>query len=137
MLFASSPSGWLPEAFRSLLDQLFQEENPGGPDDGWAKWSTDGASKAGCVLIISSAGWCDAWDMNNSPGLGLGAAAEAAVIREQIYEETGALSSHHQPGAERIGSRERRLAKRAGRVLVEDRGCSKRTGRSGSVHPRI
>jgi hypothetical protein len=69
------------------LDQFFLEENPGGPDEGWPKWSEDRANESARILIIASEGWFAAYDKTAAPGIGLGAAAEADLIRQWLYDE--------------------------------------------------
>jgi hypothetical protein len=71
------------------LDQFCLEEQPGGPDAGWPKWCEDCANGSACVLIIASEGWFSAYEKTNSPGKGLGAAAEADLFREEFWDEAG------------------------------------------------
>lgn len=72
-----------------MLDQFYLEENPGGPNDTWPKWCEDQANHSECVLIIASAGWFAAYDKTAQPGIGLGAASEADLFRQDIYEQQG------------------------------------------------
>jgi hypothetical protein len=71
------------------LDQFYIEDNPGGPDEGWPKWCEDRAEKSACVLIVCSKGWFDSYRKEGRPGWGLGAAQEAAVFSQQIYDDRG------------------------------------------------
>ena len=71
-----------------VLDQFFREENPGGPDEGWPKWCEDCATQSRCVLIIASEGWFAAYE-KGSPGQGYGAAAEADIFRQSLYDDQG------------------------------------------------
>jgi hypothetical protein len=71
------------------LDQFYIEVNPGGPDEGWPKWCEDRAEKSACVLIVCSKGWFDSYRKEGSPSLGLGAAQEAAVFSQRIYDDQG------------------------------------------------
>jgi hypothetical protein len=71
------------------LDQFFLEDHPGGPDQGWPKWSEDRANLSQCVLIIGSEGWFGAWNGKEPPGLGLGAATEADIIRQYLFDTKG------------------------------------------------
>ncbi len=71
------------------LDQFFLEQNPGGPDEGWPKWCEDRAVQSCCVLIVASQGWFDAYENKGSPSESLGAAEEAAIFRQDIYERKG------------------------------------------------
>jgi len=70
-----------------ILDQFFLEENPGGPDVGWPKWCEDRANEAACVLIIASEGWFAAYNKTAPPDTGTGAATEADLIRQWLYDE--------------------------------------------------
>jgi hypothetical protein len=71
------------------LDQFHLEEHPGGPDLGWPKWCEDCANQSACVLIIGSEGWFSAYEKTASPGLGLGAATEADLFRQALWDEQG------------------------------------------------
>jgi hypothetical protein len=72
------------------LDQFYLEDHPGGPDSGgWPKWSEDCANQSACVLIIASEGWFAAYDKTGAPAKGLGAATEADVLRQWLYDEKG------------------------------------------------
>src|SRR5262245_23303117 len=71
------------------LDQFFVKDFPGGPDEGWPKWSRDRAVKAECVLVIASAGWFQAYEAGGSQGTGLGAGEEARILSQAIYREKG------------------------------------------------
>lgn len=72
-----------------LLDQFYLEEYPGGPRDGWPKWCEDCATKAECVLIVASEGWFAAYNKEGIAGIGLGAATEADLFRQEIYNNQG------------------------------------------------
>jgi hypothetical protein len=69
------------------LDQFCLEENPGGPNVGWAKWCEDRANESACVLIVASEGWFAAYDKTAPLGTGTGAASEADLIRQWLYDE--------------------------------------------------
>lgn len=72
------------------LDQFYLDEHPGGPDaGGWPKWCEDCASESACVLIIASDGWFAAYHKSAPPGVGLGAATEADIIRQALWDEKG------------------------------------------------
>jgi hypothetical protein len=45
-----------------ILDQFFLEEHPGGPNDGWDKWSSDCALHTSHVIIIGSESWFQCFD---------------------------------------------------------------------------
>ena len=72
-----------------VLDQFFLDTNPAGPN--WAKWSSDGALNTKRVLIVGTEAWFQCYDQNQPPGTGLGAAYEAIVIRQRIYEAGGTI----------------------------------------------
>jgi hypothetical protein len=73
-----------------VLDQFFLDENPGGPDlGGWPKWCEDCANQSQCVLIIASEGWFAAYEKIAQPGVGLGAATEADLFRQVLWDEKG------------------------------------------------
>jgi hypothetical protein len=71
------------------LDQFYLEEHPAGPDMGWPKWCEDCANESSCVLIIASEGWFAAYDKAGSPNAGLGAAGEADLFRQTLWDEKG------------------------------------------------
>ncbi len=73
-----------------MLDQFYLEENPGGPNDGgWPKWCEDCANQSACVVIIGSEGWFTAYqEPGTAPG-GCGAASEARLFRQDLYEQKG------------------------------------------------
>ena len=69
-----------------ILDQFFLDKNPGGPNDGWPKWSSDRALETKYVLIIGTYAWFQCFEKKQPPGAGLGAACEADDLRTRIYE---------------------------------------------------
>jgi hypothetical protein len=71
------------------LDQFYLDEFPGGPDLGWPKWCEDCANQSACVLIIGSEGWFAAYEKKAGPGVGLGAASEADLFRQSLYDGGG------------------------------------------------
>jgi SEFIR domain len=71
------------------LDQFYLDEFPAGPDLGWPKWCEDHANESACVLIIGSEGWFSAYEKTGQPGVGLGAATEADLFRQWLYDEGG------------------------------------------------
>ena len=71
------------------LDQFYLDDNPGGPAEGWPKWSQDGANQSACVLVIGSAGWFAAYEGNSPSEVGRGAASEAHIIRQKLYDAQG------------------------------------------------
>ncbi len=68
-----------------LLDQFYMDDHPGGPNEGWPKWCEDAANQSECVLIIGSPGWFAAYDNTGPAGVGRGAASEAALFRQDLY----------------------------------------------------
>jgi SEFIR domain len=70
-----------------VLDQFFKEDNPGGPDEGWPKWSEDRANESACLLIVASEGWFAAYNKTAPPDTGMGAATEADLVRQWLYDE--------------------------------------------------
>lgn len=72
-----------------VLDQFFLEQNPGGPGDGWDKWSSDRALQTEYVLIVGSLAWFQCFEKTQPPGSGLGAACEADDLRHRLYDSGG------------------------------------------------
>jgi hypothetical protein len=71
-----------------VLDQFAQERefNGGGPPEGWPQWSTAQAgSPDHKVLIVGTPAWFKVFNRTEVPGTGLGAAAEAGVIMQRLY----------------------------------------------------
>lgn len=71
------------------LDQFYIEDHPGGPNETWPKWCEDRAVKSACVLIVCSKGWFDSYRMEGQVRTGLGAALEAAIFSQEIYDDKG------------------------------------------------
>jgi hypothetical protein len=69
------------------LDQIYVEKNPGGPDEGWPKWCADRAEQSPCVLVVPSTGWFAAYNGTAEPRVGCGAATEAHLFRQHLYDE--------------------------------------------------
>lgn len=69
------------------LDQIYVEKNPGGPDEGWPKWCADRAEQSACVLVVPSTGWFAAYNGTAEPRVGCGAATEAHLFRQHLYDE--------------------------------------------------
>src|ERR1043166_2668416 len=72
-----------------ILDQFYANQNPGGPDEGWPKWSEDQAAKTDRVIIMASEAWFQCFDGTQKPGSGLGAACEAGALRQRLYDNAG------------------------------------------------
>jgi len=71
------------------LDQFLLEEMPGGPNEGWPKWCEDCANESASVVVIASEGWFAAYEKPPPPGIGLGAAVEARLFQQYLYDEAG------------------------------------------------
>jgi len=69
------------------------EDHPGGPGDGWDKWSSDRALHTSHVIIVGSESWFQCFDKTQAPGTGLGAACEADDIRHRVYEANGIVET--------------------------------------------
>ncbi len=54
-----------------ILDQFFLEDHPGGPNDGWDKWSSDRALHTRHVIIIGSESWFQCFDKTQPHALRL------------------------------------------------------------------
>lgn len=63
------------------------DTGPGGPDVGWPQWSQLAAERAERVVVICSQRWAAIYDGRQPPGSGRGAAAEAQVIRQYLYDQ--------------------------------------------------
>jgi hypothetical protein len=78
-------------SLRVVLDQFAQAEEFqfGGPPEGWPQWSVRQATEAEKILVVGSAGWYRSYEGKELPGQGLGAAAEAGIIQQRIYNLGG------------------------------------------------
>jgi tetratricopeptide (TPR) repeat protein len=76
-----------------VLDQFFLGDNPAGPNETWAKWSSDRALRSDYVLIIGTPEWFQCFEKTQPPGTGLGAACEADDLRTRIYEAGGLVKN--------------------------------------------
>jgi len=56
-----------------VLDQFYLDANPGGPNEGWPRWSKKMAGETEKVLIIGSPGWFRCYEGKELPGTGLSA----------------------------------------------------------------
>lgn len=72
-----------------VLDQFYLDSNPGGPPEGWPKWSGDRATETNRVIIIGNDPWFRCFDGKEEFGTGLGAACEALVLRQRLYRDSG------------------------------------------------
>jgi SEFIR domain-containing protein len=92
------------------LDQFYVDDHAGGPNEGWPKWCEDCADQSACVVIIGSEGWFASYEKTAPPSLGLGAATEADVLRQWLYDEKGdnshiRLAFLHEISADKIPRR--------------------------------
>lgn len=58
---------------------------PGGPDEGWDKWSEKQAQYSDIVLLVFSASYRRCWDGEQPDGVRLGASHETRVLYRRIY----------------------------------------------------
>jgi len=76
-----------------VLDQFAQERefHGGGPDEGWPRWCVAQAKDPNHkILIMASASWFKIYEGTETPAKeGLGAAAEAGVIQQLLYNRAG------------------------------------------------
>jgi hypothetical protein len=72
-----------------VLDQFFLDAHPGGPDEGWAGWTYRQAANADKILIVASPSWFRSYAGIEAPVAGLGAAWEARLIQQRLYESAG------------------------------------------------
>ena len=73
----------------ATVDQIYAENNPGGPNEGWPSWCEAQATNADKVLIVASAGYFRCYENKEEPGEGLGAACEINIIRNARLYATG------------------------------------------------
>lgn len=74
-----------------VLDQFFLDDNPEGPNEGWAKWSSDRARDTDYILIVGTYEWFQCFDKKHLPGTGLGAACETDDLRQRVYAGSGVI----------------------------------------------
>lgn len=60
------------------------DKKPGGPDEGWTKWSQQQVQYANKVLIACTAGWAECYEANHPLSAGQGSVAEAHIIRREL-----------------------------------------------------
>ncbi len=71
-----------------VLDQFFKDAHPGGPDEGWPKWSREQAKASPRVLVIGNTPWFRCFEGTEDPGVGLGAACEAHNLYQRFYDRS-------------------------------------------------
>ena len=71
------------------LDQLYFQSHSGGPPEGWPKWCEDRVTQTAKTLIVASSGWFSAYEGSGPVGAGLGAACEAGLVRQMLYDAKG------------------------------------------------
>jgi len=64
---------------------LDRDCGPGGPDEGWDKWSELQAEKATIVLPVFTPDYRKCWDGEQVPGIRLGAIHELKVLYRRLY----------------------------------------------------
>ena len=79
-----------------VFDEFYLATNPEGPDEKWSRWCINQAKESAVVFMVGSPGWYAAFSDPKSapPGEGLGAAAEANVIQEQLYQAKWVTGRH-------------------------------------------
>jgi SEFIR domain len=77
-----------------VLDQFFSEANPSGPDEGWMGWTYRQSANADKILIVASASWFRNYEGKEAPAPGLGAAWEARLIQQRLFDSAGKRSSN-------------------------------------------
>jgi hypothetical protein len=84
------------QGFVVAFDEFYLENHPGGPDEKWSRWCINQVKESACVLIVGSPGWYIAFGSPQTapPAEGLGAAAEASVIQEQLYQSKWIATRH-------------------------------------------
>lgn len=76
-----------------ILDQFLLDKQPGGPNEGWIKWSSDSALNTEFVLIAGTEEWFLCFEKKQPIGTGLGSACEADDLRTRIYEANGVIGN--------------------------------------------
>lgn len=75
-----------------VLDRFAQDRDfhGGGPNEGWPRWSKNQAGNpTHKVLIVASKSWFRCYEGKELAGTGLGAAAEAGMIEQRLYNAGG------------------------------------------------
>ncbi len=73
----------IKDGVKVILDR---DCGPGGPDEGWDKWSETQADKSDLVLPVFTPSYRKCWDGQQMPGMRLGAIHEQKVIYRRLYD---------------------------------------------------
>lgn len=73
----------LADGIAIILDK---DCGPGGPAEGWVKWSEQTAANSQIVLVVFTESYRRCWDGSHSPGMRLGATHEAKIIHQRTYD---------------------------------------------------
>jgi hypothetical protein len=78
------------------FDEFYLADHPAGPDETWSRWCINQTKESACVLIVGSPGWYVAFACPQAapPAEGVGAAAEANVIQQQLYQSKWVATRH-------------------------------------------
>src|SRR5215831_12091285 len=72
------------------VDLLFDVDMlPGGPSEGWPAWSEAQVRNSERTLIVSTAEYRARYELEATPGIGLGAVCEARAIRQYLHDSGG------------------------------------------------
>ena len=63
------------------------DQLPAGPNEGWPKWSQQQVHLADKVLIACTTGWRECYETTKTLPAGLGSAAEAHMIHQELYDK--------------------------------------------------
>ena len=75
------------QAVSVVLDQYFEEENPGGPNEGWEIWSENEAANADFILVVASRQYFEGYNLRHAANTAPGIIPEIFIIRERIKAE--------------------------------------------------
>ena len=59
------------------------------PSMGWPRWMKDQLQRARFVLVVCTETYLRRWERRETPGVGLGAAWEAHLLQQELYEDRG------------------------------------------------
>lgn len=72
-----------PSGIEIVLDQFVKA---GGPDETWPLWCANQVKESARVVMVVSPGWADCFNGKSAIGSGAGVAAEARIIRQELYD---------------------------------------------------